>query len=283
MHKRNIHQSSYDFVKLISVFPDLEPFVFTNKFKNQTIDFSHSKAVKALNTALLFLDYGIKYWDFPDTNLCPPIPSRVDYLHYLADLIGSNSTKKIKILDIGTGASCIYPILGTKVYQWQFTGTDIDQNSLKVAQRIVDKNSLNHQIDFRFQNDKNNILIGILNSSDKFTASICNPPFYKSLAEANAANQRKSTNLKLTNNTRNFSGNSNELWYKGGEKAFLHNYLYQSSLFKENCQWFTSLVSKKEHVKSMYASLKKLNASQIKTINMEHGNKITRIVAWSFV
>lgn len=283
MHKRNLHTSSYNFAELITAYSDLENYVFTNKFQNSTIDFSNPKAVKSLNTALLFFYYDLKYWDFPDTNLCPPIPSRVDYLHYLADLIGTKTSSTKHILDIGTGANCIYPLLGTKVYHWNFTGTDIDQNSLKIAQQIVDKNGLNNKIDLRFQQDKNNILIGIINPNDKFDAVICNPPFYKSLEEANKTNKRKQQNLNLSSEKRNFSGNNNELWYKGGEKAFLHNYLYQSSLFKENCKWFTSLVNKKEHVKSMYDSLKKLKATQIKTIDMEHGNKITRIVAWSFV
>ena len=281
MHKNNLHNKSYDFSKLVIAFPELEQFVFINKHQTKTIDFADSKAVKALNTALMFLHYEIEYWDFPETNLCPPIPSRVNYLHYLSDLIGNKPN--IKILDIGTGASCIYPILGTKVFNWQFVGTDIDQDSLKNAQIIIDKNNLNDNIELRFQEDKNNILNGIISPNDKFTATICNPPFYKSLEEAEKINKKKQENLGLANDTRNFSGNNNELWYKGGEKAFLHNYLYQSSLLKDNCIWFTSLVSKKENVKSMYASLKKLKATQIKTITMKHGNKITRIVAWSFV
>jgi len=67
------------------------------------------------------------------------------------------------------------------------------------------------------------------------------------------------------------------------EKAFLHNLLYESSLYQENALWFTTLVSKKEHVKSMYDSLKKLGAKSIKTIEMQQGNKKSRIVAWSYI
>ena len=82
---------------------------------------------------------------------------------------------------------------------------------------------------------------------------------------------------------RNFSGKLNELCYKGGEKAFVHNYLYESSLFKTNCFWYTTLVSKKENVKSMYLSLNKLGATEIKTILIQLGNKTSRIVAWTFL
>jgi len=41
-------------------------------------------------------------------------------------------------------------------------------------------------------------------------------------------------------------------------------------------------VSKKDLVKGMYTSLKKLSATDIKTIHMGQGNKISRIVAWTY-
>ena len=107
--------------------------------------------------------------------------------------------------------------------------------------------------------------------------------FYASQYEAVEANARKLKGLGIETTKRNFGGSQNELWYKGGEKAFLHNYLYQSSLFKTNCFWYTSLVSKKENVESMIASLTKLGASEIKTIPMHQGNKVTRVVAWTFL
>ena len=110
---------------------------------------------------------------------------------------------------------------------------------------------------------------------------MCNPPFFKSAEEAQGANKRKNKNLG-NNTVRNFSGNNNELWYIGGEKAFLHNYLYESSLFKEKSKWFTSLVSKKENIKSLEKSSAKLGAVEFKVIPMSQGNKVTRIACWRF-
>lgn len=260
------------------------PFVFVNKHKTKTIDFANPKAVKAINSALLYKDYGIKFWEFPDTNLCPPIPGRVDYIHHLADLLNTSDSKKdVKVLDIGTGASCIYPILGQAEYNWNFVGTDIDENSLKYAQRIIENNAFNNIV-LRHQRDKTNILKGVLNLEDNFTFSMCNPPFFSSEQDAIDATVRKLKGLNKNSEkvVRNFSGTHNELWYKGGEKAFLHNYLYESSLFKDQSDWFTSLVSKKELVRGMKVSLKKLNAKSVKVINMEQGNKSSRIVAWTF-
>ncbi|MBJ6369574.1 23S rRNA (adenine(1618)-N(6))-methyltransferase RlmF [Snuella sedimenti] len=285
-HRRNKHQAEYDLDALCEVHSDLRQCVFENKYQSKTIDFASPKAVKALNTALLKKYYNIVFWEFPDDNLCPPIPGRIDYIHHLADLTkGSEIDNTIRVLDIGTGASCIYPILGHAEYNWHFVGTDIDTMSLKHAQQIVVKNNLQDVISLRHQRNESNILKGVLTKNDLFLITMCNPPFYKSEAEAIEATTRKlkGLNSKVSDIVRNFSGTHNELWYKGGEKAFLHNYLYESSLFKEHSKWFTSLVSKKELVRGLKVSLKKLGATSVKIINMGQGNKTSRIIAWSFV
>lgn len=279
MHSKNRFKNGYDFDLLIQKNPQLEKFVSSNKYGNLSIDFSNPNAVKELNKGLLFCYNTITNWDFPDNNLCPPIPSRLDYIHHLLDLISEN--ENIQILDIGTGATCIYPLLGVAEYNWNFVATDIDSHSLKTAQNIIHKNDLSSKIELRYQQDKQHILKGILKEDDLFSVTMCNPPFYKSAEDARGANRRKSRNLG-TNALRNFSGNQNELWYLGGEKAFLHNYLYESSLFFSKSKWFTSLVSKKENVLSLEKSSQKLNVAEFKVVELQQGNKISRIVCWRF-
>ena len=279
LHPKNKFNKGYNFDDLIKINPKLEPFVSKNKFDVITIDFSNPEAVKELNKGLLFSYDIITDWDFPDENLCPPIPGRLDYIHYVSDLISSDAT--IKILDIGTGATCIYPLLGVAEYDWNFVATDIDLDSLDTAQDIIDDNNLGGKIELRQQFDENNILKGILQDEDSFSAVMCNPPFFKSAEEAQGANKRKNRNLG-NNAVRNFSGNNNELWYIGGEKVFLHNYLYESSLFKDKSKWFTSLVSKKENIEGLQKSSAKLGAIEFKVIPMNQGNKVTRIACWRF-
>mgnify|MGYP000918273721 FL=1 len=279
LHPKNNFNKGYDFDALILVNPLLKEFVAKNQFDTVTIDFSNPEAVRELNKALLFSFEKISSWNFPAKNLCPPIPGRLDYIHYLADLLSSE--ENIKILDIGTGATGIYPLLGIATYNWNFVATDIDIDSLDVAQDIMDDNKFDSKIELRQQLKEEQILKGILKDDDSFSATMCNPPFYKSAEEAQGANGRKSRNLG-NNAIRNFAGNNNELWYVGGEKAFLHNYLYESSLFPKSSKWFTSLVSKKENVKSLEKSSKKLGVQEFKIIPMHQGNKVTRIVAWRF-
>jgi 23S rRNA (adenine1618-N6)-methyltransferase len=279
LHPKNNFKNGYNFDELIIKNPELKQFVAKNEFGTVTIDFSNPEAVRELNKALICSLDKISNWNFPRENLCPPIPGRLDYIHYLADLLSLKG--EAKILDIGTGATCIYPLLGASVFDWSFVATDIDLDSLDVAQDIIDDNNLTEKIELRQQFKEENILKGIIVDGDSFTAVMCNPPFYKSAEEAQGANGRKSKNLG-NNAIRNFAGNNNELWYIGGEKAFLHNYLYESSLYKTSSKWFTSLVSKKENVKSLEKSSKKLGALEFKVIPMHQGNKITRIVAWRF-
>jgi len=279
LHPNNVHLLGYDLDTLAKVNPKLLPFVKLNPKGRKTVDFSISKAVKELNSALLQFYYDILFWEFPDSNLCPPVPGRADYLHYINDLL--RNPKEAKVLDIGTGATCIYPLLGSRMFGWKFVGTDISELSLKSSQKIINKNNLDSYIKLRLQSNKQHVLKGVLKSEDKFKVTVCNPPFYSSEREAIDANSRKTKNIG-TKSGRNFAGTTDELWYKGGEKAFLHTYLYESSLYPSSSEWFTSLVSKKENIKSLKSSAKKLGVKRFEVIQMEQGNKITRIACWRY-
>ena len=284
MHPKNIHQGHYDLDKLIEQHSELKKYIIRTDYGERSLDFSNPKAVKTLNTALLKTYHAVSFWEFPDNNLCPPIPSRADYIYYLNDLLNQSDYKaqKITILDIGTGATCIYPLLGNSLFQWQFVASDISEKSLENAQVIIHKNMLDNLIKLRKQALKKHILTGVIQENDRFFASMCNPPFYKTKEEAEKTAKRKLRNLGLTKNTRNFAGKSNELWYKGGEVAFIKNYIKESVLYQKQVYWFTSLVSKSESLSAIYTALKQVNPQEIKTIEMKQGNKITRFVAWHF-
>jgi 23S rRNA (adenine1618-N6)-methyltransferase len=284
MHPKNIHQGNYDLAKLGAVYPILKAYIFTNNYGVESIDFSKPDAVKALNTALLKLHHDISFWEFPDSNLCPPIPSRADYLYYLNNLLKESDfkAKKTTLLDIGTGATCIYPLLGNSLFNWQFVASDISEKSLENAQKIIVKNSLTNAVRLRKQSRKKLILEGVIQENDYFFASMCNPPFYKNKEKAEKTAKRKLRNLGLDKNTRNFAGKSNELWYKGGEVAFIKNYIKESVLFQKQVYWFTSLVSKSENLPAIHTALKQVNPKEVRTIEMKQGNKITRFIAWRF-
>jgi len=293
LHPRNRNQERYDLSALINASPELADYVKPNKFGVVSVDFSNPIAVKLLNKALLHHYYGIKYWDFPAKNLCPPIPGRADYLHHLADLLSENNAgkiptgDKITCLDIGVGASCIYPVIGVIEYNWNFIGSDIDPKSLKFAQKIIHANpSLKGKINCKLQAYPNTIFHGIIDKTDKIEATICNPPFHASVEAAQKGTCRKVKNLsgkKVKRPTRNFGGSSNELVCEGGEYQFIQNMIRESKKYAANCYWFSSLVSKQANLKGIYKALERCGVAQIKTIPMGTSHKASRIVAWTFL
>ncbi len=292
LHPRNLHNNRYDFKALIETEPLLKEFANPNKYGDLSIDFANAKAVLCLNKALLSHFYGIKNYTIPNGYLCPPIPGRADYIHYVADLLASSNNgiipkgKVVKGLDVGIGANGIYSILGSSIYDWDFVGSDIEIESIKSVEDIVSRNeNLKDKIECKLQTNFENIFVGIINKDDFYDFTLCNPPFHKSLKEAMEGNKRKVQNLtkqKVAKNALNFGGKNNELWCKGGEITFLTNMIKESLEFKNNVRWFTTLVSKKENLPFIYKSLEKIKVAELKTIDMIQGQKTTRVVAWSF-
>jgi 23S rRNA (adenine1618-N6)-methyltransferase len=286
-HPHNLHRDGYQFAKLTKAYPPLKTHLVNNPSGEPTIPFAEPEAVKALNTALLIHHYGLRHWDIPEGYLCPTVPSRADYLHHLADLLAAGGPllkgKDVRILDIGTGANLIYAILGQRIYDWSMVGTEVDKLALKTAKALIDINPvLRKGIRLRQQKDPRFILEGIIRENDFFHATVCNPPFYASEAEAAEANARKRKNLGLGKVGRTLAGQPKELWTEGGELSFLQQFIQESQIYGQQIGWFTSLVSQKDHLEPLEQALQKVAAKEVKTIPLAAGQKRTRILAWRF-
>jgi 23S rRNA (adenine1618-N6)-methyltransferase len=293
MHPRNRHQGHYDFASLIRCCRELAGFVGPTAYGQDSINFSDPQAVKTLNRALLQRDYAIQQWDIPDGFLCPPIPGRADYLHHLADLLASQQSgtiprgPKVRVLDVGVGANCIYPLIGCAEYGWTFVGADISRAALDNAQRIVNANR-QLAIELRLQPASGDMFKSIIQPDETFDLTLCNPPFHSSRAEAMAGSRRKWRNLGKVVAGRqsprlNFGGNAQELWCQGGEEAFVRRMIQESRLYARQCCWFTSLVAKSSSLPVIYRTLDQAGVVRQQTIDMAQGQKRSRLIAWSFL
>ena len=292
LHPRSRHGPGYDFPALVRSSPELQRFVRPSPAGTDTVDFADPAAVMALNRALLKHHYGIAHWELAPGYLCPPVPGRADYVHHVADLLAEGNGGKIPrgpgvvVLDIGVGANCVYPILGVSEYGWRFVGTDIDPVALASARRIVAANPiLAGKIDCRLQRAPSEIFAGVVQPGETFAVSLCNPPFHASAAEAAAGTRRKLKNLaggKVAPPVLNFGGRGTELWCRGGEAGFVGRMIAQSAGRPQLCGWFTTLVSKRESLAAIYRALKAVRATSVRTIELSHGQKRSRIVAWTF-
>jgi 23S rRNA (adenine1618-N6)-methyltransferase len=293
LHPRNKNRKRYDFKRLISSLPELAPFVKPNIYGDESVNFADPEAVKVLNKSLLLHHYGIRNWDIPPGYLCPPVPGRADYIHYIADFLCKNNFgkiptgPKIKCLDIGLGASCIYPIIGSQEYGWSFIGSDIDPVAIDSAHRIIASNSaLQGKVECKLQTNPNDFFFGIIQKDELIDLSICNPPFHSSVKEAQVGSLRKIHNLNPDKKIKpilNFGGQNHELWCHGGELKFVQNMILQSKRFAASFFCFSTLISKESNLRSVYKALEQSKAFDVETIPMGQGNKTSRIVVWTFL
>jgi len=290
LHPRNKNNGRYDFPALIAQYPPLGRYVFTNRYGNTSIDFSSAEAVRMLNAVLLEHHYGVRSWQFPEQHLCPPIPGRADYLHYLADLLALHNNSEIpagndiSVLDIGTGATCIYPLIGRAEYGWRFVGSDTEKASVDSCRTILVANAIPaQQIELRTQVDRNRFFSGIVGANERFEATMCNPPFHSSFSQASAGTVRKWKNLgEAKQSGLNFGGRHHELVYPGGEIGFVRGMVQDSMNFKEQVLWFTTLLSRQTSIPIIRTEIEQSGAREVRIIEMAQGQKKSRIIAWTF-
>lgn len=281
LHDHNRHKGDYDIDLLIKHLPELGEHVILTPTGTKSINFRDGNAVFLLNKALLQTHYGVNGWKILPNSLCPPVPGRADYIHHVADLVAGK--KEVKVLDIGTGSGLIYPLLGASIYGWDFVATDIHQASLDNARSILRANPrLKNKIELRMQPQKDKILTNIIAPGERFDLVVCNPPFYKSREHHWEKIVKKNEKIHGGQDlpAQNFGGLSHELWYEGGEKAFILQMIYESFTFKDQLAWCTSIVSDKDHIKPLIAVLEYHKVPEVKVIPIQHGQKATRVLAW---
>lgn len=74
------------------------------------------------------------------------MPNRSNYIHWIEDLLSSgiitNSSAKVdgevvRGFDIGTGANCIYPLLGASLLGWSFVGSGSCTGTFILVSQVI--------------------------------------------------------------------------------------------------------------------------------------------------
>jgi 23S rRNA A1618 N6-methylase RlmF len=237
---------------------------------NNKIDFTDAEASKELTRIILKNDFNLE-WDMPLNHLIPPVMNRVNYIYWINDLIKIKCfNENIKGIDIGVGASCIYPLLGTSIYGWKFLGTEIDKESVNFSNENIKRNKLENEISIIYNDNNTLILNGIIPKDEIFDFCMCNPPFFSNELESERNNPKTIC-----------TGNKNELMTEGGELQFISQIITDSLLLKNQICWFTSMIGKKETLKSLKLKLNDLNINYYIT-EFINGNITRWGIAWSF-
>ena len=135
-----------DFKELFSKNEDL---IRDFPFHNSKVNIKDPRFQIALSKCILKSDFNLKVV-LDDNHLIPPIPNRYNYVKWVHKLLSyfnlNDSKLSPLILDVGTGSSCIYPLLGTKKFGWDFIASDIDADSLEFSKKNIELNLLNEKI-----------------------------------------------------------------------------------------------------------------------------------------
>ncbi|KAK3352875.1 hypothetical protein B0T25DRAFT_478684 [Lasiosphaeria hispida] len=274
---RTLYASEPSFKRLRDLDGDFSFFLK----KNGQLDFNDPAAVMQLTKTLLKVDFGLKL-ELPDDRLCPPVPNRHNYILWLKGLMDSTSYeqpgRKLCGLDIGTGASCIYPLLGTAQRPWRFIATDIDAKSLGYAKRNVELNGIEHQIRI-LERDAAGALIPLDDAGvQSIDFVMTNPPFYTSEREmlSSAAKKERPPHTACT-------GAPVEMVCEGGEVAYVGRILRESLVLRNRVQWYTVMFGKVTSLEAMVGELRANGIDNYAVTEFIQGNKTRRwAVGWSF-
>ncbi|OQR87053.1 methyltransferase METT10D [Achlya hypogyna] len=273
IHPRNKYRVPPDFKALAEAYPALRTYTVTLPLGGVNVQWNKPHALRELTKALLHRDFGLT-WDMPATNLCPTLTNRLNYVHWIEDLlllsrksfVSRADEPAIAGIDVGTGASCIYPLLGHRLNQWQFVATDIDAASIACARANVATNGL-----------EDAIRLELVSPEVVFPAppphclfSMCNPPFFDSMDEADA------------NPRADCTGALNEMTTPGGEVAFIRRMIDASLGLTTQVRWYTSLVGRKGSLRPLLAALRAAGIRNMRTTEFLQGRTTRWGIAWSF-
>ncbi|OAA35255.1 hypothetical protein BBO_08857 [Beauveria brongniartii RCEF 3172] len=274
---RNLYSSPPDFKQLAALDADFSAVV-----QGRDLDFRVPKAVMQLSKTLLKHDFSLSL-DLPDDRLCPPIPNRHNYILWLKDLLDSTTYNapggKLVGIDIGTGASCIYPMLGCTQRPWCFIAADIDDESLRWASKNIEQNHLQNRIKLVKSNPDGPIIpIDSAPAAEEVAFVMTNPPFYRSAAEMNERAAEKAL-PPLTACT----GAPIEMVTDGGEVAFVGRILDESLALSGRIQWYTAMLGFLSSVAALVQRLRDHGVDNYAMTEFVQGRKTKRwAVAWSF-
>ncbi|XP_063934505.1 RNA N6-adenosine-methyltransferase mettl16-like [Zophobas morio] len=173
-----------------------------------------------------------------------------------------------------TGASCIYPLLGSKLFGWHFRASD---RCAKLALKNVTANKLENRISLVLVDEDDPPLLKLVDQANRYHFCVCNPPFF------NSKEEQESTHLRQTKPLSDNPGKEHEAVTRGGELEFIEKLLQDSLTLKKTIIWYTSLVGKKRSFLSIVKRLKGLReVTTIKWTQFTQGKTTRWAVAWSF-
>ncbi|CAO2644162.1 RNA N6-adenosine-methyltransferase METTL16 [Lemmus lemmus] len=279
MHARNRYKDKPpDFAYLASKYPDFKQHIQINLNGRVSLNFKDPEAVRALTCTLLREDFGLSI-DIPLERLIPTVPLRLNYIHWVEDLIGHQDSDK-STLRRGTGASCIYPLLGATLNGWYFLATEVDDMCFNYAKKNVEQNNLSDLIKVVKVPQKTLLMDALKEESEIiYDFCMCNPPFFANELEAQGVNSRNSRRPPPSSvNT----GGITEIMAEGGELEFVKRIIHDSLQLKKRLRWYSCMLGKKCSLAPLKEELRIQGVRKVTFTEFCQGRTMRWALAWSF-
>uniref|UniRef100_G3U5Q4 U6 small nuclear RNA (adenine-(43)-N(6))-methyltransferase n=1 Tax=Loxodonta africana TaxID=9785 RepID=G3U5Q4_LOXAF len=285
MHARNRYKDKPpDFAYLASKYPDFKQHVQINLNGRVSLNFKDPEAVRALTCTLLREDFGLSI-DIPLERLIPTVPLRLNYIHWVEDLIGHQDSDRSTLrrgIDIGTGASCIYPLLGATLNGWYFLATEVDDICFNYAKKNVEQNNLSDLIKAQVVKvPQKTLLMDALKEESEiiYDFCMCNPPFFANQLEAKGVNSR---NPRRPPPSSVNTGGITEIMAEGGELEFVKRIIHDSLQLKKRLRWYSCMLGKKCSLAPLKEELRIQGVPKVTYTEFCQGRTMRWALAWSF-
>uniref|UniRef100_A0A1A7W9G8 U6 small nuclear RNA (adenine-(43)-N(6))-methyltransferase n=2 Tax=Iconisemion striatum TaxID=60296 RepID=A0A1A7W9G8_9TELE len=279
MHHRNRYKDKPpDFAYLASKYPEFQQYVHTSLAGRPVVNFKEPEAVRALTCTLLKEDFGLTI-EIPLERLIPTVPLRLNYIHWVEDLIDGQKQLR-RGIDIGTGASCIYPLLGATMNGWYFLATEVDDICFDYAKKNVDQNNMSDLIKVVKVPQKTLLMDALKEETEiVYDFCMCNPPFFANQLEAKGVNSRNSWRPPPSSvNT----GGVTEIMAEGGELEFVKRIIHDSLQLKKRLRWYSCMLGKKCSLAPLKEELRKQRVPKVTHTEFCQGRTMRWALAWSF-
>uniref|UniRef100_A0A182MDG5 U6 small nuclear RNA (adenine-(43)-N(6))-methyltransferase n=1 Tax=Anopheles culicifacies TaxID=139723 RepID=A0A182MDG5_9DIPT len=286
MHPRNRYRQKPNFQQLVKQFPELNAVARVDLTGKVKLDYRNKQAVHLLSKCLLLRDFGLKL-ELPPDKLVPTLPLRLNYIHWLED-IGSvahwQDKETVRGIDIGCGASCIYPLLAAVQSQqrWHMVAIEKAEDSLESAKANVIRNELQDCINVQSQKQEGNtIVLDVLKDfpDERFDFCMCNPPFFDSNSNELKPHDRTGRRREPSNAS---TGSLEELCTEGGEVKFISQIIEESLQLRDRISVYTTMIGHKSSYEKILLTLKRASIHNITASRFCQGNTTRWAVAWSF-
>ncbi|CAG9769318.1 unnamed protein product [Ceutorhynchus assimilis] len=280
MHPRNIYKDPPNFKALALEYPQFKKHVKLDLTGKTIFDFKDPEALRTLSATLLKKDFGLDV-EIPKNKLVPTIPLRLNYILWIEDLLEFiGRSDSIKGIDIGTGASCVYPLLAAKKNQWSILATETDNESFQCAQRNIENNNLSSLISI-IKVPGDTLLTDSINMQVDYDFSMCNPPFFSSTQELHPFFKSRKANRPHPKNA--FVASVNEVVAKGGETEFIQKIINESKILGSKIKIYTTMVGQKSNLPALKKYLRDTEVVSFREAEFCQGNTTRWGLAWTYL